>query len=329
MQGTISSFDSTLRTAMESMTSAVTRLIESNEAMIKHKEAMDALTQENRTLATRINRLENEHYKLKDKFNKIENKELELSIILQGIEEQEEEDEAQLTEYMYYEISFTIDSMSEHERWRQIKQMEITRCRRIGAFNRDKMRPIRVEFQHRLDVEYILSNKRHLRRGVYADKAYTAEVESKRRMLRPILKAARQIPAYQRRCRLEADELIIQGKHYTVDKLNKLPSELNVFNLTSKSNKNTIGYFGELNPLSNFHPAPFMVNGVHYICSEQFIQHTKAILFQDYITAKKILNATTALECKTLSREIDNFDKSTWELCAKERCMEGIRQKFV
>ena len=43
------------------MTSAVTRLIESNEAMIKHKETMDDLTQENRTLATRINRLENEN----------------------------------------------------------------------------------------------------------------------------------------------------------------------------------------------------------------------------------------------------------------------------
>ena len=179
LQGTINSFDSTLRTAMESMTSAVTRLIESNEAMIKHKETMDDLTQENRTLATRINRLENEQHKLKDKFDKIENKELEHSIILQGIEEQEEEDEAQLTEYVYYELSYTIDSQSEHERWRQIKQMEITRCKRMGAFNRDKMRPIRVEFQHRLNVEYILLNKRHLRRGVYVDKTYTAEVESK------------------------------------------------------------------------------------------------------------------------------------------------------
>ena len=74
LQGTINSFDTTLRTAMESMTSAVTRLIESNEAMIKHKETMDGLTQENRTLTTRINRLENEHYKLKDKVDKIEKK---------------------------------------------------------------------------------------------------------------------------------------------------------------------------------------------------------------------------------------------------------------
>ena len=113
-------------------------------------------------------------------------------------------------------------------------------------------------------------------------------------MLRPILKAARQIPAYHKRCRLDADELVILRKHYTIDKLNKLPPDLNVSNLTSKNNEDTIGYFGQLNPLSNFHPAPFTVNGVHYICSEQFIQHTKAILFKDYRTAKKILNATMA-----------------------------------
>ena len=128
---------------------------------------------------------------------------------------------------------------------------------------------------------------------------------------------------------MEADELVIQGKHYTIDKLNKLPSELNVFNLTSRSNEDTLGYFGELNPLSNFHLALFTVNGVHYICSEQFIHHTKAILFKDYITAKKILNATTALECKSLSKEIDNYDKETRGNCAKECCTQGIRQKFA
>ena len=71
------------------------------------------------------------------------------------------------------------------------------------------------------------------------------------------------------------------------------------------------------------------MNGVHYICSEQFIQHTKAILFKDYITAKKILNATTALECKTLAKEIDNYDREAWENCAKEQCTQGIQQKFA
>ena len=55
----------------------------------------------------------------------------------------------------------------------------------------------------------------------------------------------------------------------------------------------------------------------------------KAILFRHYITAKKILNATTALEYKMLSKEIDNYDWSTWEQCTKDRCKLGICQKFA
>ena len=110
------------------MTSAVTNLIKSNEAMIKHKETMDSLMQENHQ-TTRINRLETEHHRLKYKVDKIENKDLEHSIILQGLDEQEEEGETSLTEYVYYELSFTIDAQSELERWRQIKQMEINRCK--------------------------------------------------------------------------------------------------------------------------------------------------------------------------------------------------------
>ena len=85
---------------------------------------MEDLTQENRALATRINRLENEHHKLKDKFDEMENKELEHSIILHGIKKNEESEES-LAENIYYKLSYTIDDYSENERWRKIKLMEI------------------------------------------------------------------------------------------------------------------------------------------------------------------------------------------------------------
>ena len=85
---------------------------------------------------------------------------------------------------------------------------------------------------------------------------------------------------------------------------------------------------GELNPLSNFHPTNFTVDGIHYTSSEQFVQCSKALLFKDYVTANKIINATNALECKELSREIVNFDKSTWEERAKKLCKPGIQAKF-
>ena len=165
--------------------------------------------------------------------------------------------------------------------------MPITKCKRVGRYSWDKIRPVCVEFQHRLDVEYFYANRRWTRRGFFIDKAYTQDVEHKRHLLRPILKAARRLPEYKGLCRLDCDELVLKGKHYTVDRLDWLPSNLNVFNLSCKENEDTVGFFGELNPLSNFHPANFIVNGIHYTSSEQFIQHMKALAFNDYTTAKK------------------------------------------
>ena len=328
LKETVGSFDTTLKTAMNTMTTALNKLIESNENMIQHKVNLDTLTQENMTLSTKVNRLENEHTKLKEKVDRMESKELEYSLVINGIREYEGENELNLIEEVYLELMATIDLRDERDRWNKVKEMPITKCKRVGRYSRDKTRPICVEFQHRLDVEYFYANRRWTRRGIFIDKAYTQEVEHKRRLLRPILKAARRLPEYQGLCRLECDELVLKGKHYSFDRLDRLPSNLNVFNLSSKEDNHTVGFFGELSPLSNFHPANFTVNGVHYTSSEQFIQHTKALLFNDYATAKKIINATNAMECKELSREILNFEKTTWEENAKSKCKPGIFQKF-
>ena len=129
-----------------------------------------------------------------------------------------------------------------------------------------------IELQHRQDTEYILENRFDLNRGIFVDKEYPAEVERKRRTLLPILKAARQLSDYKKGSRLEEDWLILKGRPYTVNTLSQLPDELNVFSVTSKENEHCVGYFGEINPLSNFFPAPFQLDGTRYISSEQFIQ---------------------------------------------------------
>ena len=86
--------------------------------------------------------------------------------------------------------------------------------------------------------------------------------------------------------------------------LNQLPDELNAFKVTSKENTHTVGFFGEINPLSNFHEAPFVYEGTKYISSEQFIQANKAKYFGDSNTQELILGCTTSLECKILSKQI-------------------------
>ena len=65
---------------------------------------------------------------------------------------------------------------------------------------------------------------------------------------------------------------MLKGRAYNVNTLSQLPEELNVFKVTTKENENTVGFFGEINPLSNFYPSTFLYDRIQYISSEQLIQ---------------------------------------------------------
>ena len=131
--------------------------------------------------------------------------------------------------------------------------------------------------------------------------------------MQPILKAAHRITHYCGKCKLDGVKLVIQGRSYDRSSLRKLPKDLDCYTISSKESDDTFGFFGELNPLSNFHPAPFVYNNIKYHCTEQLIQHQKAKLFGDNDTAEKILNTPDALGCKCLSKEISNYNHDTWK----------------
>ena len=116
---------------------------------------------------------------------------------------------------------------------------------------------------------------------------------------------------------------------YSHNNLEELPEDISAASVSSKENENVVGFFGELNPLSNFHQSPFVYNGVEYTCSEQLIQYQKALYFGDKTSADKILNAQTGLDCKKLSKEITNYNHYKWKIEARVRCEEGIKAKFM
>ena len=111
--------------------------------------------------------------------------------------------------------------------------MDIVKCKRIGRPLPGRMRPISIEFQYQQDMDYVLGNKKFLRKGVYVDREYPPDVERQCRLLQPILKAICNLKEYENSCRLEEDHLIIDRKHYTMETLDLLPTVLNVFNISS------------------------------------------------------------------------------------------------
>jgi len=90
-----------------------------------------------------------------------------------------------------------------------------------------------------------------------------------------------------------------------------------------------IFFWGNESPFSNWHKASFEVDGFEYNCSEQYMMHHKALLFDDQEIANKIMQTKSQGKQKALGRMVKNFDAQIWEDKCKEIVYDGCRAKFL
>ena len=121
---------------------------------------------------------------------------------------------------------------------------------------------------------------------------------------------------------------VVKGVSYKVSDLHKLPEDPNGENISCKMSPESYGFLGKLHPFSNFYAVKIKFQGLDYHSSEKIIQHFKASYFGDEETAQKIMDSKTALECKTLSREIKDYVHEDWCTITKNMCESGIKAKF-
>ena len=224
--------------------------------------------------------------------------------------------EDNVKECIWKAISHTVDSDDNRKCMKIAKSITICSTNRLGRYREGHNRPISVSFEKKSHVETLYRNKKHLPKGIYVDRQNTAETEKARKILYPLLCLAKLIPAYKNKCKLDEDCLVVLGKKYMTKTLCMLPDDINGFAASTKSDDNTIAFFGELNPFSNFHFSLFHLDRKDYHCSEQFIQEAKALHFKDDKTAESIMKAETALECKNLSRQIVGYNCQTVKVMA-------------
>ena len=324
-----STIDTSIKDALKVIQTSLNSAVESNATVLSHTVELKGLRDENSRLNRKVQQLSAEQSRMKQQLTKIENLSLENSLIIRGLAEDIKETEQLLVEKLHGVLSKIMQGDTDEIKLMNAKQITIKSIRRLGRPNQQRTRPVSAELHHKQDVDYILENRFDLEKGIYVDKEYPIEVERKRKILLPILRAAKRSSEFKKQSKLEEDKIVLKGRRYGVNTLNQLPDELNVFKVTTRENVSTIGYFSEINPLSNFYPAPFTHDGVRYISSEQFIQASKAKYFNDADTYNQIMGCSTSLECKCASRQIRNVDINRWELVAGNICQPSIRAKFM
>ena len=306
----------------------MTKVLSTQEEMKSTIGEAATLKSENEKLKQRMSEIEEKNEELSKRLSDFENRLLENNIVLTGIHEGTWESDEVRREKIYEAMSETVLGRSYEERINIAKIMSVKSTRRIGRYRQLSNRPIIVEFTNKEDADYLIYNRRYLPQGVYIDREYSKETEERRKELRPYLRAARRMPKYQCKCRLDSDALIIKGMSYKTTELAKLPDDLKGENISCKTDKGTYGFFGKLHPFSNFYKASFVYQGLNYHSSEQMIQHLKASYFGDEEIATKILESKTALESKILSKEINDYNHEDWCSIAKNMCESGIKAKF-
>ncbi len=116
------------------------------------------------------------------------------------------------------------------------------------------------------------------------------------------MKAAR---AQGKRASMPVDKLFIEDTEYTINCLDKLPSELDPKNIATCTNGKITAFFSSTSPLSNCHPAKHTNdNGTVSDNAEQKYLKNRAEFFNDDATADALKVATTAFNCYQVGSKI-------------------------
>ena len=314
---------------IQPLRSDVTRLLAGNSTVSENQRKIVMLEEENVSLKRKLKTIERSQEKTRHKVDQIESRLLEGNVIMQGLAETEEEGSMQLYGKVVDALSYTIKRRNKEDRIKAAKEVSISTVKRIGRKNPSRVRPVVISFVYKADAINLLENKKKLPKGIYVDREYPEDIEERRRYLRPILRAARQHPKYKGLCRMDQDVLVIDSTRYTKENLHKLPKKIDSYHSTSKRTTEVVGFFGELNPFSNFHEVQIEIDGIKFHSTEQWIQYQKAKLFGDHDTEEKILNSKKAIQCKRLSYEIDDYSEDEWKKNIEKLCYRGIKEKFL
>ena len=322
-----SELDRSIDTKLEPLQTSLNSLVaKSTQSPISAPSSQ--LREENLSLKIQCLKAERENNALKLRVRQLERTLKENNLVFTGLRENPWETCSTTYEKIHRVISNTMTGTNK-EKLEKAKKIGIINATRIGKYKQDRGRPICVKFSCHLDVQYIMDNKKKLGEGIFVDYEYDQETIKNRKMLFPILKAARNTEGYKGMCKLERDILTLKGKRYTVRNIGELPTELSGFHVSSKSDDDTYAFFGELNPFSNFHPSPFKLNNITYNTSEHYIQSEKAKYYGDSNLEIAILSCDTALEAKKMGHQIIKpKDMIEWKEVAKEICAPGIKEKF-
>ena len=127
---------------------------------------------------------------------------------------------------------------------------------------------------------------------------------------------------------LSVDKVILNGKPYSHDDLDKLPPELRPSNTATVTKNNITAFYSRHSKLSNHFPCKFTTGEGEFTSVEQYLMYQKAIHFGDNLSASTIRQTDDPVTVKNLGKTIKNFKPEVWKGVREQYMQVGISAKF-
>ena len=214
--------------------------------------------------------------------------------------------------------------------------IQLQRVHRLGKKSNQNEtnpnRPIIVRFLRYPDREEVWQARSKLKgTSIILREDFPEKIESERRMLLPIFRAARQIPNMT--TKLVANKLVINQQTYTVETLELLPSCVSPRAVSERIVEADMGrkyhlFEGKLSPFSNMFPSHFEIGGKHFLCVEQYYTYKKALFAKNEDIADKILREKDPVKMKRYGKAAKVNHKVWLSDGAKPAMEEALMAKF-
>ena len=159
---------------------------------------------------------------------------------------------------------------------------------------------------------------------IHINDQFPTEVNSQRDTLRPIMQLGKRLG---RKCSLVQDKLMVNGKSFTVNNLDKFPFDIS--HLGTERTDTHILFGGRLSRFSNFFTRKKMLtlDGISFCSTEQYYQYSKAMDATNYAVAAEVMNAFDPVTIKHNGNKITVTE--SWADKAPMVMEPGVHAKFA
>ena len=209
-------------------------------------------------------------------------------------------------------------------------QIPFVRCHYLR-----EQKQIIVRFQWFADRERVWTNRYKLKNtNFYVSEDFPQAIESQRKLLYPVFKAARTHSDYQRQVTMRGNRLIIKGRHYTPETLDQVPIDVHPRRLAERSSDSVLVFGGATSchhNLSNFKVLQknFVYEQFQYSSSEQAFQHKKARQAGDQNIQREIMFNTDPAVQKSCGHRVRGLDETSWNRDRRAIMKDILIAKFT